>query len=200
MIINTVAEYLQHRKTLESMSAKSRSHGQITVPCMNTLLVARELIVANTYNPNHVSPEKMDLLKQSILDNGFCFPIVTIWDDDGESFTIIDGFHRWLVGGPSYFDLSHLPVVVLPHDITKRMVATVQFNKARGVHQVDLDAEVIRALVEQGLDDSEIAARLGLEEDAVHRYKQVTGVAELFKNTDYSQAWEMVDDGTSPGQ
>jgi DNA invertase Pin-like site-specific DNA recombinase len=73
------------------------------------------------------------------------------------------------------------------------MTATVQFNKARGVHQVDLDAEVIRALIEQGMGEEEIAAKLGIDEDTVHRYKQLTGIAELFKNTTYSTAWEMVE-------
>jgi len=73
------------------------------------------------------------------------------------------------------------------------MAATVQFNKARGVHQVDLDADVIRALIEQGMSESDISIHLGIDEETVHRYKQITGVAELFKNTPYSASWEMVE-------
>jgi hypothetical protein len=136
----------------------------------------------------------MHLLAQSILDNGFCFPVVVIFDPEQEKFVIIDGFHRRSISGEDWLDLDYVPVVVLEHDISQRMAATVQFNKARGVHQVDLDAEVIRALVEQGLGDEEIAAKLGMEVEAVHRYKQVTGVAALFAKADYSMAWEMVDE------
>jgi hypothetical protein len=78
--------------------------------------------------------------------------------------------------------------------MTKRMAATVQFNKARGVHAIDLDADVVRSLIEQGLTEQEVAQRLGMELDAVHRYKQVAGVAALFANSAYSSAWEMVQD------
>ena len=98
------------------------------------------------------------------------------------------------IGGPDWLDCDYLPVVVLEHTMAQRMTATIQFNKARGVHQVDLDAEVIRSLLQQGLSEEEISTRLGIEIEAVHRYKQLTGVAELFKNADYSTSWEMVDD------
>jgi ParB-like chromosome segregation protein Spo0J len=159
------------------------------------VLVARALIFANVYNPNSVSPDKMELLRQSILDNGFCFPIVTIWDEELERFVIIDGFHRDLMGDEEWLDLDYIPLVILRHNITQRMTATVQFNKARGVHQVDLDAEVIRALIEQGMGEEEIAVHLGLDLETIHRYKQLTGIAELFKHSEYSISWEMAEEG-----
>lgn len=135
----------------------------------------------------------MELLRQSIMDNGFAFPIVTIYDPDLERFVVIDGFHRYLISGPDWLDMAYVPIVVLEHDISQRMTATWQFNKARGVHQVDLDADLIRALIEQGIAEDEIAEHLGIDLDTVFRYKQVTGIAELFKNQDYSMAWEMVE-------
>lgn len=58
------------------------------------------------------------------------------------------------------------------------MLATVLFNKARGFHQVDLDADVIRALIEQGLTEDEIAEKLQIDLETVLRYKQLTGIAE----------------------
>lgn len=165
----------------------------IKIPCLATQLVHRDLVVANTYNPNTVSDEKMELLRQSILDNGFCFPIVTIRDGDMERYVIIDGFHRRIICEPEWLDIEYVPIVVLDHDISRRMTATVQFNKARGVHQVDLDADIIRALIEQGLDESEISVHLGIDLETIHRYKQLTGIAELFKNSEYSMAWEIVE-------
>jgi ParB-like chromosome segregation protein Spo0J len=193
VIINTPSDYRSVRANVLVQSTRSVS-GPISLPCLSTLLVSRDLVVANVYNPNSVSDDKMALLRQSIVDNGFCFPVVTIWDDAAERFVIIDGFHRFTIAGPDYLDMPFLPVVVLEHDITKRMAATVQFNKARGVHQVDLDAEVIRALIEQGLTEADVSERLGIDPETVHRYKQITGVAELFKNAEYSMSWEMVDD------
>lgn len=193
-LIDTIEDFLAARAAIKPVFIRSRSHGQVLVPCMNTLLVRREIVVANTYNPNTVPDEKMGLLAQSVRDNGFCFPIVTIWDDTAGHFVIIDGFHRSLLAGPDWLDFDYLPVVVLDHDMTKRMAATIQFNKARGVHQVDLDAEVIRSLIEQGLSDEDVGERLGIDIETVHRYKQVTGIAALFAKSDYSLSWEMVDD------
>ena len=192
--IDTMQDFLAERAQMQPVYIQSRTRGQVLVPCANTLLVKRELVIANTYNPNAVSSDKMELLQQSVLDNGFCFPIVTIWDDADGVFVIIDGFHRSRIGSEEFLDFDYLPVVVLSHDMTKRMAATVQFNKARGVHAIDLDADVVRSLIEQGLTEQEVAQRLGMELDAVHRYKQVAGVAALFANSAYSSAWEMVED------
>jgi ParB-like chromosome segregation protein Spo0J len=167
---------------------------KISMPCLETKLVPRDSIVANNYNPNFVSPDKMDLLRQSIVDNGFCFPIVTIWDDDLEKYVIVDGFHRFTICSPEWLDIELVPVVVLEHDITKRLVATVQFNKARGTHAVDLDADLIRTLIQQGMTDEQVSTHLGIDLDTVHRYKQVSGVASLFANVEYSASWSMVED------
>lgn len=194
--IDTMADFLaaQASSALDPVFITSRTHGRVLVPCANTLLVRRELVLANLYNPNSVSDDKMDLLRQSILDNGFCFPVVTIWDEEQERFVIIDGFHRNLIAGPEWLDFDYIPLVLLSHDIRQRMVATSQFNKARGVHAVDLDAELIRKLIEQGMVETDIATHLGIDLETIHRYKAITGVAELFKNAAYSRAWEMVED------
>jgi hypothetical protein len=191
--IDTMEDFLRIRASLVPVFITSKTRGKILVPCANTILVATSLIVANLYNPNAVSADKMRLLEQSILDNGFCFPVVAIWDDDLGMFVIIDGFHRSIIGGSDWLDFDYLPLVFLSHTIAQRMTATMQFNKARGVHQVDLDAEVIRALIEQGMSEEQIAEKLSIDLETIHRYKQITGVAELFKNAEYSMAWEIVE-------
>ncbi len=162
----------------------------IKVPCMNTILVPVEQIRANNYNPNNVAKNNMELLERSILDNGFCFPIVTIYDDEEEVYVIIDGFHRYTIL-KDYLGVREIPVVVLEHNIKQRMAATIQFNRARGVHQVELMGDLVKALVEQGVEDKEISEQLGMEEEEVYRLKQITGIAELFKNQVYSKSWEM---------
>lgn len=192
--VDTIEDFRAVRAVMSPVVIRSKSRGDIAVPCCNTILVRAHLVQANSYNPNTVSDDKMALLATSILENGFCFPVVTIWDDEAGAFVIIDGFHRTTIGGPDWLDFDYLPVVVLSHGISKRMAATVQFNKARGVHQVDLDADVVRALIEQGMDEPEVAAKLGMDLEAVHRYKQITGVAELFARVDYSMAWEIVEE------
>lgn len=193
--IDTVADFLAWRAADPGDAwIVSKTHGRIPVPCMRVALVAVGLVVENLYNPNEVSPDKMDLLQTSILANGFCFPVVTVWDLEAERFIVIDGAHRRQILGSDWLDCDYVPVVVLPHDMRHRLAATWQFNKARGVHQVDLDADLIRRMIGQGVSDEEIATALGTDLDTVHRYKQVTGVAELFLNANWSGAWEMRED------
>lgn len=193
MPIDTAEQYLAYRESTKPVFVTGKRKRAILVPCANTIVVKRDMVIANTYNPNHVSDDKMELLHQSIIDNGFAFPIVAIWDDEQGHFIVVDGFHRYLVSGPQWLDLTHVPVAVLAHNAAQRMMATWQFNKARGSHEVDLDADLIRALIQQGLEEDEIAKHLGIDLDTVFRYKQVTGVAELFKNAEYSMSWGMAE-------
>ena len=165
----------------------------IEITCLNTILVDRDKIEANDYNPNEVPRDKMELLKQSIVDNGFCFPIVTIYDDKADKYVIIDGFHRFTMCQEEWLDIKEVPVVVLKHDLGKRMAATVQFNKARGVHAVDGDADIVKGLIEQGWKDIDICKHLGITAETELRYKQMTGLLDLFKDVEYSVSWEVGD-------
>lgn len=193
--IDTVADFLAWRDADPGDHfVTSRTRGRIPVPCLRVALVSTALVVENLYNPNEVSPDKMELLETSILSNGFCFPVVTVWDPEQERLVVIDGAHRRQILGADYLDCDYVPVVVLPHSMSQRLAATWQFNKARGVHQVDLDADLIRRMIGQGVSDEEIATALGTDLDTVHRYKQVTGIAELFRNSAWSGAWEMRDE------
>lgn len=166
--------------------------GPIPLPCMEVVLVPAEKVRANNYNPNNVPKNNMELLLQSILDNGFCFPIVTIYDEEVDEYVIIDGFHRYTIL-KDWLEVQEIPVVVLKHDVKKRMAATIQFNRARGVHQVELMGDLVQALVQQGMSDEDIGKHLGMELEEVYRLKQITGIAELFKNQTYSKSWEMME-------
>lgn len=166
--------------------------GEIKCPCFDVVMVDINKVQANDYNPNVVARANMKLLEESIISNGFTFAVVTIYDKENDKYIIIDGFHRYTIF-KDYLKAKELPVIVLEHDLSKRMIATVQFNRARGVHQVELMGDLVKALVDNGLTDDEISKCLGMEAEEVYRLKQVTGVAELFKNQLYSPAWEMRD-------
>ncbi|NNV07141.1 chromosome partitioning protein ParB [Geobacillus sp. MMMUD3] len=166
--------------------------GEITLHALTPIKVPIELVQANNYNPNNVPRNNMELLKQSILDNGFTFPVVTVFDEELRKFVIVDGFHRYTIF-KDWLQADEIVIVVLEHNIAQRMAATVQFNRARGVHQVELMGDLVQSLVKQGLTDEEIAKHLGMEFEEVYRLKQITGIAELFKNQPYSKAWEMME-------
>lgn len=164
-------------------------NGEIRLTAQSAIVVPIDLVVSNTYNPNHVDSKNMELLIRSIVTNGFCFAVVTIWDEDLQKFVIVDGFHRY----KAFRDLQakKISIYVLDQTPSERMAATVQFNRARGVHEVDLMGDLVKSLFEQGQDDDEIAKMLGMDIEEVMRLKQVTGIADLFKNQKYSKAWKM---------
>ena len=175
------------------MTIKSKK-GNISLPCMEVKIVPIDKVRANNYNPNAVSDNNMELLEESIMSNGFCFAVVTIYDPDLDQYIIVDGFHRYSIF-KDYLQAEELPIIVLDQTIEQRMEATVQFNRARGVHQVELMADLVVALDRQGVEEDEIAKKLGMETEEVLRLKQVTGIADVFKNQNYSTAWEMMEVG-----
>jgi hypothetical protein len=52
---------------------------------------------------------------------------------------------------------------------------------------------IVVELVRRGWTDGQIAEDLGMERDEVLRLKQVTGLAELFRDGEFSEAWEVVE-------
>ncbi len=149
----------------------STRKGDISLPVLDVQIVDIEKVQANNYNPNAVSTQNMELLQESILSNGFCFAVVTIWDEDLEKYVIVDGFHRFLIFR-DWLQAKEIPIIVLEHNPAQRMAATVQFNRARGVHQVELMGDLVKALVEQGVEmgrPSHIDLHLEIENQQVLR-------------------------------
>lgn len=148
-----------------------------------------EQVRANDYNPNSVAKPEMELLRRSIEADGYTQPIV-VWEVDG-GFEVIDGFHRHLVG--KEMGLTHLPVVVVNRESTDRndrIASTIRHNRARGKHRISSMSDIVVELSRRNWSDAKIARELGMDADEVLRLKQISGLAELFENEDFSEAWE----------
>lgn len=157
--------------------------------------VPAETVTGNDYNPNVVAPPEMRLLQLSIMADGYTQPIVGWPTETGVE--VVDGFHRHRVGkevkAVSKRVHGYLPVTRLNPERTgreDRVAATIRHNRARGVHQVDAMSDLVADLVKRGRSDSWIAKELGMDADEVLRLKQVTGLAELFRDREFSKAWE----------
>lgn len=154
--------------------------------------IPSELVIANEYNPNRVAPPEMQLLKVSIEQDGYTQPIVA-YKEDGH-YTIVDGFHRNRVG-KEYPEITqrihgHLPIVVIDKPLEDRMASTIRHNRARGTHAIAPMSKVVEELYFLGWSDKKIAEQLGMEKDEVLRLKQFTGLGNLFKNREFSKAWQ----------
>lgn len=163
-------------------------------PVSNIIWVPSEYIHANDYNPNAVAPPEMELLELSILEDGFTQPIVT-WQVKENHYEVVDGFHRHIVG-KDRLKMTHLPIVVVNEDrIDKgdRIASTIRHNRARGKHQVGAMSDIVLELSRRNWSDNKIGKELGMEPDEVLRLKQISGLADLFADEEFSEAWEIAE-------
>lgn len=156
--------------------------------------VPGHLVEANDYNPNSVAPPEMKLLEKSIKEDGYTQPIVS-WKKES-SFEVVDGFHRNRVGKESKSIKkrihNYLPLVVINaerEDKGDRVASTIRHNRARGKHKVEAMSEIVLDLKRRNWNDEKIARELGMDPDEVLRLTQITGLAEMFKDREFSEAW-----------
>lgn len=157
--------------------------------------IPAETVEANDYNPNAVAPPEMDLLRLSILADGYTQPIVT--NEEGDHREVVDGFHRNRVA-KECADVrdrvrGYLPVVQIRtdrQDRSDRIAATIRHNRARGKHQVVKMSEIVLELKRRNWSDQKIGRELGMDPDEVLRLAQISGIADAFANREFSEAWE----------
>ena len=173
------------------MTFQSPVYGVIAVPI--------EKVKPNTYNPNSVAPPELELLYDSIKEDGYTMPIVCYHDEEADEYVIVDGFHRYrvMLEHPDIREREGglLPVSVIDKPIDCRMASTIRHNRARGSHSVDLMSNIVADLHELGRSDACMSKHLGMDRDEILRLKQITGLAALFREADFGEAWEPQEEG-----
>lgn len=167
--------------------------------------VRTEDVVANDYNPNSVAPPEMELLRVSIMADGYTQPIVTMPEDG--IYTVVDGFHRSRVSRECADVRSRIhgyaPVVRIKEsqqDRGNRIAATIRHNRARGKHKVEAMSDIVIELKRRNWSDEKIGRELGMDPDEVLRLCQITGLAETFKDQKFSEAWEAGNEDSVGGE
>jgi ParB-like chromosome segregation protein Spo0J len=149
-----------------------------------------EHIQANVYNPNIVAPPEMELLELSIWEDGYTMPCVCYYLPESGKYELVDGFHRYLVMKTSQRiyerEKGLLPVTVIEKDLSNRMASTIRHNRARGTHNVELMTHIVAELKNSGMSDEWIMKHIGMDKDELLRFKQLSGLAALFANKDFS--------------
>jgi ParB-like chromosome segregation protein Spo0J len=159
------------------------------------LWVKNQEVYANDYNPNNVAPPEMELLKVSITSDGYTQPIVTFPEKD--IYTVVDGFHRTRVGKEvkevKERVKGYLPITIIrasQEDRGDRIASTIRHNRARGKHQIQGMSAIVLELKRRNWSDAKIANNLGMDADEILRLIQITGLKEMFKDKEFSMAWE----------
>ncbi len=155
-------------------------------------------VSANDYNPNAVAPPEMKLLEHSIDHDGYTQPIVA-WEKEDE-IEVIDGFHRHRVGKESKTVQQkvhgYLPIVAIKDDCqgrNDRIASTIRHNRARGKHKVESMSDIVLELKRRNWSPKKIGKELGMDQDEVLRLVQITGLAEMFTDKEFSEAWEVAE-------
>lgn len=152
-------------------------------------------VEANEYNPNSVAPPEMKLLYESISNDGYTMPIVSFKDQS--IIRIVDGFHRRETerrnDDISKSTLGRVPVTNIRQSqehSSDRMASTIRHNRARGSHNIELMSQIVSELVEMGKGDAWICKHVGMSIDELLRMKQITGLASLFSDKEFSSSWD----------
>ncbi len=159
-------------------------------PVYSVMAVPVEKVCANDYNPNVVAPPEMRLLELSIWEDGFTMPCVCYYDKENDKYILVDGFHRYRVMLTSKRiyerEKGMLPIVVIDKDLSNRMGSTIRHNRARGTHVVELMTNIVAELTKAGMSDQWIMKNIGMDKDELLRLKQISGLAALFADKDFS--------------
>lgn len=155
------------------MSESKCSTGVDAQPVSKVEWIHRNKLSSNSWNPNKQAPPEAELLRISILEDGWTQPIVVREHDGGERLEIVDGYHRWMTSEhPTVYARTQgfVPIVRLPEtDDAQARMATIRHNRARGTHHVLGMADIVADLQQLGVSDAEISARLKMDEEEVER-------------------------------
>lgn len=167
-------------------------------PVYNIKRIPVEKIEANDYNPNKVAKREMDLLYTSIKEDGYTMPIVCYYDENKDKYIIVDGFHRFRTI-KEHKDIyereeGYIPVSVIEKDLNNRMASTIRHNRARGKHEVELQANLV-SMLKDGWDEVKIMKELGMTLEEVQRLLGLTGIFSEIKGVPYSIEKQIIEAG-----
>lgn len=189
-----LAQQIEELNSARRMMHEAGPFAREPVDCIQW--VHTDNIQANDYNPNSVAPPEMELLRLSILEDGYTQPVVA-WRRE-TMHEVVDGFHRNRIGRECIEVRSrirgYLPLAVINSDRQDRgdrIASTIRHNRARGKHAVAAMSEIVVELKRRNWSDEKIARELGMDQDEILRLCQISGLAELFSDQEFSKSWDV---------
>lgn len=170
-------------------------------PVDRVIWVDLDKVHSNDYNPNKVAQNEMKLLLNSIENDGYTQPVVTVYDKKQDRYIIVDGFHRYSVMKYNKAlrekNKNKLPIVVIDSDIQGRMASTVRHNRARGKHSIFGMSNLVYKMLSEGVSEADICKNLGMEAEELLKIKHTTGYSYLYKDYKYNKGWVTVKELTA---
>jgi hypothetical protein len=112
----------------------------------------------------------------------------------------VDGFHRNRIGKESSKVkkriLGYLPLTIANEerlDRGDRIASTIRHNRARGKHNVEGMSDIVLELKNRNWTNERIGRELGMDPDEILRLCQITGLASLFSDQEFSKSWDIED-------
>jgi ParB-like chromosome segregation protein Spo0J len=167
----------------------ARCQGVFEQPISQVVWVHQEALQANSYNPNHVAPIELQLLRISLLADGWTQPLIV-----RENFEIVDGFHRWRLSfEPEIAAMTggNVPVVILKDvPLSHQMMSTLRYARSRGSQGVVPMADLLRSLIdEEGVTHETLLTLLQMEREEIERLYDRSGVVGRAGRDGFNNGW-----------
>ena len=184
MLTNTTPKETQERvlskraqrKGRQAVDARAKQLGRLSIE-----YVALTAIAPNDYNPNRQSDHDFELLLRSIEEDGFTQPVIVTREN-----IIVDGEHRWRAA--LALGMTEIPIVRVDMSAEQARMSTIRHNRARGSHDVELEAAILKDL--ESLGALEWAQTSLMMDDAeVARLLEDIGAPEAYAAEEFSEAW-----------
>jgi ParB/RepB/Spo0J family partition protein len=167
---------------------------------LEVIEVSTKDLIPNTYNPNKMSEDKYEILKENIRKGGMLQPILVSMDN-----VIIDGYHRWKAC--KELGIDKVWAVKVEDTEERAKLKTLAMNRIRGANNPILLGDLLKDLASHDEIDAEFIAQstsLKLyeieqllrytdlsddfsfegfmsEDDAVFRYGEILGTIRITK-------------------
>jgi len=180
-VVNTTPQETQKRvqssrKGRRKVEKKAKMLERINVEYINL-----DSLKPNDYNPNRQSDHDFELLLRSMEEDGFTQPVVV-----NKDLVIVDGEHRWRAANT--LGIKEIPIVKVNMSKEQMRISTIRHNRARGSHDVQLEAEVLRDLQKLGAIDW-AKDSLMLDDLELNRLINDVSAPDDLAGEEYSESW-----------
>jgi len=180
-VVNTTPQETQKRVQSSRKGRRKVEKKAKMLEKLNVEYINLDSLKPNDYNPNRQSDHDFELLLRSMEEDGFTQPVVV-----NQDLVIVDGEHRWRAANT--LGIKQIPIVKVNMSKEQMRISTIRHNRARGSHDVQLEAEVLRDLQKLGAIDW-AKDSLMLDDLELNRLINDVSAPDDLAGEEYSESW-----------